>query len=282
MPSFEVVSDLSPQRLASLLQPGSIGTPFQYLALTDSTQLRARSWEQQGVPHGAVVLADEQSKGRGRWGRSWEGGRGLSLLASFIFRLPLLHQKVGLLGGAVATALCLAIRDETQLPAQTKWPNDVWINQKKGAGILIEQLRGSEQGMAFIVGLGVNVNQSFTELPPLPRLPATSLAIETGQPWDRGLLLARLCAQLDESLRLLLTQPHALIERWESVETTLGKEVQFTSAEKLRLGVARRILADGSLEVESEGATWNLRWGDVTLTPLQEPGNNPPYRLSTP
>src|SRR5437868_5794607 len=131
MSSLAPVPDLSPQRLASLLRPGGIGYPFQYLALTDSTQLRARSWEQQGIPHGAVVLAEEQTEGRGRWGRSWDGGSGLSLLASFIFRLPVLHQHVGLLGGAVATALCETIRGETRLLAVTKWPNDVWIGGKK-------------------------------------------------------------------------------------------------------------------------------------------------------
>jgi BirA family transcriptional regulator, biotin operon repressor / biotin---[acetyl-CoA-carboxylase] ligase len=146
-----------------------------------------------GLPEGAVATTDHQTAGRGRLGRSWVEAPGTALLVSVLLRPPTERRAPELsLVAAVATAE--TVEHATGLSAQIKWPNDVMLDRRKVAGILAE-LRGTE----VVVGIGLNVNQTRSQLPPDARTPAASLRTVTGHEHDRGEVLDVLLARLDEA-----------------------------------------------------------------------------------
>ena len=146
------------------------GRPHRHYALTDSTNARAKELAVAGAPGGLVVTADEQSAGRGRHGRSWFGHPGASLLYSALLR-P--YDGDPLLPLAVPLAICEAAEAVAAVRCQVKWPNDVWIDERKVAGVLIEAR--PDQGWA-VIGVGLNVAVPEEGFPPELRAQATSLA----------------------------------------------------------------------------------------------------------
>jgi BirA family transcriptional regulator, biotin operon repressor / biotin---[acetyl-CoA-carboxylase] ligase len=167
-----------------------IGEPRLHEPECDSTQelLFGR-----GLPEGAVATTDHQTAGRGRLGRSWVEAPGTALLVSVLLRPPSERRAPELsLVAAVATAE--TVERATGLSAQIKWPNDVMLDRRKVAGILAE-LRGTE----VVVGIGLNVNQTRSQLPPDARTLAASLRTVTGHEHDRGEVLDALLERLDEN-----------------------------------------------------------------------------------
>jgi BirA family transcriptional regulator, biotin operon repressor / biotin---[acetyl-CoA-carboxylase] ligase len=167
-----------------------IGEPRLHEPECDSTQelLFGR-----GLPEGAVATTDHQTAGRGRLGRSWVEAPGTALLVSVLLRPPSERRAPELsLVAAVATAE--TVERATGLSAQIKWPNDVMLDRRKVAGILAE-LRGTE----VVVGIGLNVNQRRSQLPPDARTLAASLRTVTGHEHDRGEVLDALLERLDEN-----------------------------------------------------------------------------------
>jgi BirA family biotin operon repressor/biotin-[acetyl-CoA-carboxylase] ligase len=167
-----------------------IGEPRLHEPECDSTQelLFGR-----GLPEGAVATTDHQTAGRGRLGRSWVEAPGTALLVSVLLRPPSERRAPELsLVAAVATAE--TVERATGLSAQIKWPNDVMLDRRKVAGILAE-LRGTE----VVVGIGLNVNQRRSQLPPDARTLAASLRTVTGDEHDRGEVLDALLERLDEN-----------------------------------------------------------------------------------
>ena len=143
------------------------------------------------MPEGAIAVADHQTAGRGRLGRTWEAPPGTALLFSVLLRPPAdraLPQLALVAGAAVADAL----EELTELSVQIKWPNDVMLRRQKVAGILAEARDG-----AVVVGIGVNLNQTPDQLPER----AGSLRTTTGREWERDDVLAAVLAALDDTLR---------------------------------------------------------------------------------
>jgi BirA family transcriptional regulator, biotin operon repressor / biotin---[acetyl-CoA-carboxylase] ligase len=146
------------------------GRPHRHYALTDSTNARAKELAEAGAPGGLIVTAAEQTAGRGRHERSWFGRPGASLLYSALLR-P--YDGDPLLPLAVPLAVCEAAEAVAPVRCQVKWPNDVWIDERKVAGVLIEAR--PDQGWA-VIGIGLNVAVPEEEFPPELRGQATSLA----------------------------------------------------------------------------------------------------------
>jgi BirA family biotin operon repressor/biotin-[acetyl-CoA-carboxylase] ligase len=173
--------------LIPLLQ-GRFGREYSFVERSESTQRLLAP----DAPEGAVVVADEQTQGRGRLGRRWEAAPGTSILCSVQLRPagpPSRYPELTVLG---AEACAEAIAAVTGLEPAVKHPNDVLVGGRKVAGILGEAGDGR-----VVLGIGVNVNVPRDELPEDVRLPATSLLAETGAPVDRRLLLAELLATLE-------------------------------------------------------------------------------------
>jgi BirA family biotin operon repressor/biotin-[acetyl-CoA-carboxylase] ligase len=233
-----------------------------HLDLTDSTNDRARALAGAGAPHGTLVLAEEQTAGRGRQGRAWLAPRGRSLTLSIILRAE--GEVLELLPLASAVAVCEACEEVAEVRCTIKWPNDVWIDGRKLAGILIE---GRPQEGWAVLGIGLNADAGAEELAPELRLRATSLRIATGAPADRErvleALLGRLAARLTESAgngrRRVLS---ALRER----DALYGSRIAWNAGRERFEGEARGIDEEGRLVVfDDAGDRHALDAGEVHL-----------------
>jgi BirA family biotin operon repressor/biotin-[acetyl-CoA-carboxylase] ligase len=222
-----------------------IGRPRVHHRLTDSTNERARGLATAGAPHGTLVTADEQRAGRGRQGRAWSAPAGSAVLMSVVLRevsetLPL----------AAAVAVCEALPVE----ARIKWPNDVWISERKVAGILVEAR--PQEGWA-VLGIGVNVATS--EFPAELAQTATSLAL-AGASASVDSTLASLVASLNVWLP---RAPEEVLAAWRSHDALLGRTIRWENGGKE--GVASGIDSSGALIVETPAGRVTLDAGEVHL-----------------
>jgi BirA family transcriptional regulator, biotin operon repressor / biotin---[acetyl-CoA-carboxylase] ligase len=232
-----------------------IGTPRVHHRSTDSTNERAKELALAGAPHGTLVTADEQTAGRGRQGRIWVAPPRRSLLLSVVLR-DLGEAQAHLPLGA-ALAVCDACEGSAPVSCRIKWPNDVWIDGRKVAGILIEGR--PQQGWA-VLGIGVNVSTGEGEFPPELRAIATSLEVSStsvNAPSSEKvlkLLLASLVARLAEL-------PDAILTAWRARDALEGQKVQWQSGE----GTAAGINDSGALIVETASGREFLDAGEVHL-----------------
>jgi BirA family biotin operon repressor/biotin-[acetyl-CoA-carboxylase] ligase len=169
---------------------GRFGRPYTYIESTASTQLLLEP----EAPEGALVVAGEQTAGRGRLGRRWLAPAGTSLLCSLQLVPVLLPERLPELTGVAARACAKAIGTVTGLEPQLKFPNDVLVGGRKVAGILAEARESR-----VVLGIGVNVNVNEGDLPIQVDRPATSLLVETGSEVDRAELLVELLARLESA-----------------------------------------------------------------------------------
>ena len=180
---------LAPDAVKPLLR-GRFGHVYQYAETTVSTQRMLENDETEG----AVAVAEEQTEGRGRLGRTWEAPAGTSVLVSILLlpevKAPRLPEFSLVAGGAVAEA----IAEVTGLEPAIKFPNDVLIGGRKVAGILAESSEGR-----VVLGIGVNANQTLEQLPADAQTQPTSLRLEVGEPVSRVRLLAAILLQLERA-----------------------------------------------------------------------------------
>ena len=174
---------LAPERIAQLLT-GRLGRPYRYVESCASTQRELTATDAEGT----VVAAEHQTEGRGRFGRSWEDAPGTALLFSVLLIPPVAIERLPELTVLAAEAVAEAVGPD----ATVKEPNDVLLAGRKVAGVLGEAGEGR-----VVLGIGVNANQTAAQLPPAPRLPATSLRLERGAPVDRAELLAAILGALE-------------------------------------------------------------------------------------
>jgi BirA family biotin operon repressor/biotin-[acetyl-CoA-carboxylase] ligase len=182
-----VNDSLAPEAMVPRLR-GRFGQPYEHVGSTPSTQLLLAP----DAPEGALVVAEEQTAGRGRLGRSWFAPAGTSLLCSLQLRPDTPTERLPELTGVAARACADAIAALTGLEPALKFPNDVLVGGRKVAGILAEARDGR-----VVLGVGINVNVPADELPEDVDRPATSLLVETGRELDRAELLAELLERLE-------------------------------------------------------------------------------------
>ena len=223
-----------------------LGREIEFFDRVASTQDRARELAAAGAA-GAIVVADEQSAGRGTKGRSWLEPKGTSLLASWLFRPAPAEPALFVVLSGVAVARALEPFGAPH--ASVKWPNDVEIDAKKVAGALAHATTDAEGG-SLVLGIGVNVHQRQSDFPDALRVTATSLAL-LAPPVDRLSLLAALTRELDRVA--LPSERAAALDEWRRRATLLGREVEVVRDGRPPLhGVARDIADDGALLVGPE------------------------------
>ena len=227
------------------------GYPHRHFLRTDSTNTRARELAAAGAPHGTVVTADEQTAGRGRQGRTWTAPAGKALLYSAVVR-PL-TERHGMLPLAVPLAVCEAA--EALAPGaecRVKWPNDVHLEGRKLAGILIEAR--PQDGWA-VIGVGLNLDISPDEFPPDLRDTATSLLVPSA-----SLAADVLSRRLDEWVE---AEPETVLAAWRERDALRGREVEWDGGS----GVADGVDGRGYLVVvTASGERLALGAGEVHLT----------------
>jgi BirA family biotin operon repressor/biotin-[acetyl-CoA-carboxylase] ligase len=213
-----------------------IGRPRVHFRVTDSTNERTRALAAVGAPHGTLVTADEQTAGRGRQGRTWSAPPRASLLMSLLLRDP--PESLPL---AAAVAVC----EELPVDAAIKWPNDIWIERKKVAGILVEAR--PQEGWA-VLGIGVNVHQA----PPIEHVTSLGGAVGVEE------LLGRLVVALDRWLCAPLPE---VLAAWRSRDALLGQPVRWENGSGEGMGID----GAGALLVDTGSGRVALAAGEVHL-----------------
>jgi BirA family biotin operon repressor/biotin-[acetyl-CoA-carboxylase] ligase len=236
------------------------------LGAVDSTQSVAFALAERGAADRTVVVADTQSAGRGRRGRTWHAPTGTSLLVSILVRPRLPPPLLPTLSPTTAVAAADALRRVTGVDARVKWPNDVLVGGRKIAGILLESKMAASSGpgvsnpagATVVVGLGVNLGQR--EFSPELAARATSVAREGGQVPDRETMLAALLEEFDAwRARLEGEGFEPVRERWRRLSDTLGRRVTIDGVS----GVAADLDADGALLIDVAGTLTRVTAGEI-------------------
>lgn len=236
-----------------------------YLPETDSTNAVAKKAAAEGAPEGSIVVAGTQTGGKGRKGRTWFSPAGLGLYASLVLRphLPPSEAFAFSLMSAVAVADGIASVDH-QLKPSVRWPNDVLINNRKVAGILIELSTEADLLDYVIVGFGINVN--IDSFPEGLRTEPTSLLLETGRRIPRATVLASVLRAFErEYLRFLETGSGPVLSDWRKRCDIEGKRISVERVDGVIEGIVQFIDRDGALILEDrEGKVHRIHSGDVT------------------
>ncbi len=258
---------LYPREIRKRLQTRVFGKEIFHYTRVGSTNQVAFDLAHRGYPEGTLVIAEEQTAGRGRWQRRWfsppQAGIWMSLLLRPEMAPVRVPQVTLVLGASCARAIhsCLGFR-----PA-IKWPNDLLYEGKKLCGILVEMEATAEQVRFLVAGIGINVNQKDSDFPPELKDKATSLRMITGMRVDRLSLLCRILEALEEDYRRFCSEGFAsLRERWLEYEATLGREVRVLLGERELTGIAEDLDEDGSLVLRlGDGRLQRVSSGELTL-----------------
>jgi BirA family biotin operon repressor/biotin-[acetyl-CoA-carboxylase] ligase len=255
-------------RIEERLTTSFVGQALHYWEALPSTMDEAWRLARTGAPDGTVVLAEEQTAGRGRLERSWWAPAGSSLLLSVLLRPAWPARKSQRLTMVCSLAVCEAIAKVTGVRAEVKWPNDVLIEGRKVCGILTEldirPVPGGEQLQTAVVGIGLNVNLDFEGAPPL-MTPATSLMLAAGRRVSRLELLVELLSGIERRYEAT-REGRSYHREWAERMATLRREVQVSSATGTWPGVAVDVDVDGALLVRTaDGSVRRVLAGDVTL-----------------
>jgi len=263
---LEKVPDiLTPDMLKQRLKGSLFGKRIFHFFKTDSTNRVALELGHAGEPEGAVVLAEEQTAGRGRAGRSWHSERAAGIYVTLLLRPKLAPVQAPLLTMMAGLSAHTAVEAVTGLMVDLKWPNDLLIHGKKAGGILTEMHAEPNQVRFVIVGIGLNVNQE--KLPSELANTATSLRAETGKAQSRMELLVWLLREFESDYnRFLKDGVASLVARFESASSyARGKRVRVTTGTESYSGTTAGLSPEGLLTVEREdGRTATVISGDVT------------------
>ncbi|HEY6264107.1 MAG TPA: biotin--[acetyl-CoA-carboxylase] ligase [Candidatus Acidoferrum sp.] len=256
---------LTPEMLRQRLKGSLFGKRIYHFFKTDSTNRVALELGHAGEPEGAVVLAEEQTAGRGRAGRVWHSDRAVGIYVTVLLRPRLAPVQAPLLTMMAGLSARSAVQAVTGLTVDLKWPNDLLLNGKKTGGILTEMHAEPGQIRFVIVGIGMNVNQE--KLPGALADTATSLRVETGKSQSRMELLVRLLREFENDYnRFLREGVESVVARFEEVSTyAKGKRVRVTNGMESYVGTTAGLGPEGLLQVErDDGKVMTVIAGDVT------------------
>lgn len=241
--------------VSRLSQPTTrlLGRPLHFFDTIDSTNTSAAGLARKGGAEGTIVIADAQTGGKGRLGRSWVSPPGVNLYLSVILRPQKPTSAAPQLSLLASVAVAEAIVQQTPLSPAIKWPNDVLVSGKKVCGILTEMQAKGSQLRSVIVGIGVNINASLAAFPEELQDRASSLFLMCGEPVDRVAFTVSLLTHLEKLYVLWLEKGFPVVgAAWEGYASELlGKSITVTAPEGIISGTVRGIDRDGALLVET-------------------------------
>jgi len=252
------VSSFDRQRFLDALRTRHFGRSLEHFACTTSSMDEARRAADEGAPHGHMILTEEQTEGRGSRGRRWSSPAGEDLYFSLVLRPRLAPRARPPMTLAIGLGVATAVSAHAGVEAQVKWPNDVWLEGRKCAGVLVEATLGAGDDVV-LVGVGVNVNRSRFE-PALSE--ATSLALTSDRPQDRGALLAEILRACEERVRAL--EEGRLEQVLNELRARLawrGRRVRCGAL----TGVLQGVAPDGALLLERSGRFERCLTGPLEL-----------------
>ena len=254
--------------LAGSLSGCLVGSALACLEIIDSTNTECKRRAVAGAPEGLVVIAEEQTAGRGRRGRSFQSPRGRGLYLSALLRPRLEPAAVTDMTAWVAVAVCDGIQAACGIRPRIKWTNDLVLNGKKLAGILTELgLEGETNSLDYLIpGVGINVNQRPEDFAPELRDLATSRSMELGHPVRRAQLAAQVILALDRMYAAFPQQKQEYLDKYRADCLTPGNQVQLITPASRQEARAIAIDDDFRLVVElPDGTRKALSAGEVSV-----------------
>jgi len=257
---------LTPAALQRRLRTAVFGHRVFYYPTIGSTNDRALELAAGGEPEGGLVLAEEQTGGRGRRARSWSSPPYAGIYASLILRPSVPASRAALFTFMAAVAVADGLKEVASVPARIKWPNDVMVGARKIAGILGE-VRGSDPEIReLVVGFGINVNHAPEDFPADLRGRATSVRVETGAPAERASILAHVLEGLERRYgRLLRGEASELLQEWKALSALPpGRRVVVQGPEGRVEGSVAGVDDEGALLLrDAEGRALRVPFGEI-------------------
>ena len=238
---------------------------------TDSTNDQAASLGRNGAASGLAIFAEKQHAGRGRFGRRWESASHLGLWFSLLLRPTFPQAQWPRLTTWAAVSIAAAIERATGVRAGIKWPNDIFVDDRKIAGVLIETGLDRAQQNFAVVGIGVNSNHAREDFPENLAAIATSLRVATGRAIDRSAMAAAILRELDTRFADITRRFDQLVAEAARRSVLLGRWVQVRAGDSITEGVAESLDANGQLLLRtSDGSLATLSAGEASIsqTPL--------------
>jgi BirA family biotin operon repressor/biotin-[acetyl-CoA-carboxylase] ligase len=261
----ETTKHLLPAEIRRGFKPRRLTGDIVHREVIDSTNRLASDLARRGAAEGTIVIAEQQSAGRGRLGRTWSSPPGLNLYCSIVLRPPLPPTAVPRLTLVAAIALADAVAATIRVRPEIKWPNDLLLAGRKAAGILTELDAEADRVRFAVVGIGVNLNARREDFPPELRRKATSLSLAEGAVIDRAAFTARLLGAFDAAYDEFLRRGFArLRRRYEGYHALAGQGVSIEGGKRIA-GTVRGIDDDGALLVETGRGVERVVAGEVTL-----------------
>jgi len=255
---------LLPERILPHLRTQSFGRTIHHHDRAVSTNDLAHQFALAGASEGTLVLAEEQSSGRGRLGRTWASERFSGIYASLILRPEIEPREAPILNLAAAVAVSKGIRDVVRLETDIKWPNDVLVNGHKCCGILTEMSTELDKIQFVIAGIGINVNQM--KFPPELENKASSLFLETKRVISRIEVLVSVLKRFEDLYAEFLRKGRSVVlEQWiQRSSYASGKKVIVESGSRRISGITVGLGDDGTLQVKTEnGQIETVMSGDL-------------------
>lgn len=256
--------------LRSRIHTSWAGAQLHFYQSTASTNLLAKQAGEEGAPHGTLFVADEQTAGRGRRGRSWQSPPGTNIYFTILLRPQITPQQAPMLTLVMAHSVAAAIHRLTQMDAEIKWPNDVLLGGRKTCGILTEMSLEREYIHYVVCGVGINVAPQ--EFPREIREHATSVEEAYGQPVSKGALLQYVMEELERDYDAFIAAGDLspLLESYNRLLVNRDRRVRVLDPKGEWEGTARGINAQGELLVEREdGTVTEVYAGEVSVRGLQ-------------
>ncbi|WP_226666842.1 biotin--[acetyl-CoA-carboxylase] ligase [Metabacillus litoralis] len=249
------------------LKTKMMGRHIHFEQTVTSTQKIAQTLVTEGALEGTIVVADQQTHGRGRMSRAWYSPSGTGIWMSMIIRPNIPIQSTPQLTLLTAVAVVQAIEEETSLIPEIKWPNDILINGKKVVGILTEIQAEADQVHSVIIGPGINVNQKLEDFPEELQKIATSIRIETGKKWERSLFIQTILLKFERLYFLYLAEGFRPVKLlWESYAISLNKDIVARTLNGSVEGKAIGINDQGVLLIEtSDGSIKEIYSADIDI-----------------
>jgi BirA family biotin operon repressor/biotin-[acetyl-CoA-carboxylase] ligase len=243
---------LAPKILHRRLQPGGLGKRIHHFFKIDSTNSVAMALGDQGEPHGTVVIAEEQTAGRGRAGHTWHSEKTNGIYMTVLLRPAISPIQAPLITMAAGLAVRDAMLEQIEIAPDLRWPNDVLLGGRKFCGILTEM--NAEQDRIHYVAVGIGINVNHERVPEALSKIATSLRIETHRAHSRVEIVTRLLRHLDSYYnRFVQEGPEAIVARFSEVSSyAKGKRVRIESASETYTGTTDGLEPGGLLRVRRD------------------------------
>ncbi|MHB8337219.1 MAG: biotin--[acetyl-CoA-carboxylase] ligase [Ignavibacteriaceae bacterium] len=240
-----------------------IGRNFIYSEEVESTNSFLLNKSNKFNSEGTILLAEKQSKGRGRKERVWYSAKGQNLTFSILLTSKkYFGKKFNLLNFATSLSVAFALENLFQLKTELKWPNDVLVNGKKICGILLESTSQGNKIERVVIGIGLNVNQALFQ--GNFNLEPTSIKLELGESVDREKLLAELLNTFEEILQKMESKPDEIMKDWKDRCNLIGEKISVTEEGNTKYGIFEDLDEEGFLLLKTKNKIEKIHFGDVS------------------